>query len=327
MKSAFRILLSLLFAAALHSASAPAGAAVVERVVAVVGERAILLSDLRERARPFLLRINNEVPAGAQRAAAISQLYKTLIERIVDEELEQRAANRARIAVSAREVDEAIGRIAAQNGLEVEQLVDEAVRSGLTERQYRNEVRRQVLEAKLINLRLQGRIRVTQDDLRTSYRRIVLEERRRLRYSASWIRIDAPRSGGTEALSRKRALVETLAVRARAGADFAELARRHSDDAQSRARGGALGELHPGQLPPALDRIALTLEVGEVSQPIRAGEAFFVLKIDSRQESELPSYEQAKAELSERVYLEKMSKAKRQWLDSLRKRTHVEIRL
>jgi peptidyl-prolyl cis-trans isomerase SurA len=318
---------ALLFCVTISTPSLEARATVVERVVAIVGERAILLSDLRERAHPFLLRIQQEVPSGAQRAAAISQLYKSLIERMVDEELEQRAANRARIAVTAREVDEAIARIAAQNGLEIEQLVDEAVRSGLTERQYRNEVRRQVLEAKLLNLRLQGRVRVTEDDLRTAYRRILLEERRKLRYTPAWIRIDAPANLTRDELAKRRTLGEQIAAKARAGDDFAALARLHSNDAATRAAGGVLGEVAPGRLPREIERVALTLEAGESSPPIRSGDAFVIVKVLARQESSLPSFEQAREELAERVYLEKMNKARRHWLDGLRKRTHVEIRL
>src|SRR5262245_45919822 len=177
--------LTLGVVAALFAVSRPSAATVIERVVAIVGERAILLSDLRDRARPFLVKVHQEMPNGAQRAAATSQLYKTLIERMVDEELDQRAANRTRTGVTAKQIDDASGRIAAQNGISVQRLVEEAARSRLNERQYRNEVRRQVLEAKLLNLRLQGRIRVSDDDLKQAYRRLVLEERKRLRFRAS----------------------------------------------------------------------------------------------------------------------------------------------
>src|SRR5262245_30573714 len=89
----------------------PLAATVVERVVAVVGERAILLSDLRKRAAPYLAQIHGTVPAGAQRNAAISQLYKSLVEKMVDEELEQRAAQQAKVVVTEREVEEALGRV------------------------------------------------------------------------------------------------------------------------------------------------------------------------------------------------------------------------
>lgn len=304
-----------------------AGATVVERVVAVVGDRAILLSDVRERARPALVRINEEVPAGAQRAAAISQLYKALLERMVDEELEMRAASRARIVVSAQEVDQALGRIAAQNRLSVEQVIAEAERAGLSEQQYRGEIRRQVLEAKLLNLRLQGRIRVTEADLRAAYRKVVLDERRKLWFRPALIVLQAPRSLGRTEQEARRQLAEDIAAQARRGADFATLARTYSEDPETRARGGLLDPLRAGRLAPALDRLAMGLEVGEVSSPVRVGEALYVLAIVEREESQLPPYEEARAELGERVYLEKMAKARRHWLDGLRRRTHVEIRL
>ena len=318
--------LILRIALTLSLLSASASATVVERVVAVVGERAILLSDLRERARPMLLRIYDEIKDKSKRSAAISQTYKSVLEHMVDEELQQRAANRARIVVNAREVDNAIGRIAVQNGLSVEQLVREAKRAGLTERQYRTEIRRQVLDAKLVNLRLQGRIRITNEDLKNAYRRLILSERRRQFFRAAWIRVDIP-AGTKGGAAQRLAFAEDLARRARGGEDFALLARKHSNDTASAQRGGLLGRLRPGRLPRKIDTIALRLNVGEVSAPVRAGNAFYVVKMIERDESSLPSYSEARDQLSNRIYLEKMSKARRHWLDSLRRRTHVEVRL
>ena len=72
-----------------------ASAAIVERIVAIVGERAILLSDLRQRSRPFLARAYDQYPEGPQRAAATSQIYKVVLDRMVEEELEDEAAKRA----------------------------------------------------------------------------------------------------------------------------------------------------------------------------------------------------------------------------------------
>src|SRR5262245_26408482 len=169
-----------------------ASATVVERIVAIVGERAILLSDLRERAQPFLAQIHQQVPQGAQRNAAISQLYKGLIQKMVDEEIEQRAAVQAKVTVTPREVDEALARVAQQNGVPVEKLLSEAKRSGLDEGAYRDELRRQLLQTKLINVRLQGRIRVTEDDLVKAYRAIELEEREKLSYKAAWLVVAVP---------------------------------------------------------------------------------------------------------------------------------------
>lgn len=316
---------ALIGAASLVGSTTSARAGLVERVVAVVGERAILLSDVKDRAKPFLVKIHQELPAGAQRNAAISQTYKNVLERMVDEELQQRAANRSKIVIDAREVDDAISRVAAQNNLTVDKLVAEARRTGLDERQYRQEIRRQVLEAKLLNLRVQGRIRVTEEDLRSMYRRMLLDERKKLGFRAAWIRLDLP-SSDKKLLAARRALAESLSETARSG-DFAALAKQHSDDTATRDRGGQLPRLEPGKLPRALDLALLGLEVGQVTPALRVGDSFFVLKLLERDESELPTFAEAKDELGERVYLEKMAKARKSWMDSLRKQTHLEIRL
>jgi peptidyl-prolyl cis-trans isomerase SurA len=303
-----------------------ANATVVERVVAVVGERAILLSDLRERAQPFLVQIQQQVPNGAQRNAAISQLYKGLIEKLVDEELEQRAAIQAKVAVTPHEVDEALAKVASQNGVSVDRLLQEARRTGLDEAAYRDELRRQLLQTKLINVRLQGRIRVSEDDLHTAYQKLVLEERDKLGFKVGWVLI-AVRPGAQAAeLSARRTLAENVS-HAALTRDFGELVRRFSDDPATRANGGVLPATHLAELAPQLRRIVASLEVGQPSAVVVVPTGFAVLKLLEREESSLPSFDEAKGELAQRVYLEKMTQARRSWLDNLRRQQHVEVRL
>ncbi len=302
--------------------SAPARATVVERVVAVVGEDAVWMSDLRGRAVPYLLRIQQEIPNASQRAATISQLYKTLVERLVEEALLQNAARQANITVKDEDVQQALERVAEQNGISLAALLAEARSGGLTDNQYREELRRQILDARLVNLRLQARVQVREEDLQRVYRAAVLTERKRLGFEAAWIVLDP----GADQISSSR-LAEILAKRARSGESFAELAKTYSADPGTRVRGGSLGKLRPGELPPHVDRVVVNLEVGEVSTPIRKDGRVYLVKVLSRDPSQLPSYEDAKGQLAERLYGEKMSKARARWLNQLRHQTHVEIRL
>jgi len=299
-----------------------AQATVVERIVATVGERAILLSDLKRRAEPFMQQVQQGVPAGAQRSAAISQVYKAVLQKIVDEELMEKAAAQAKVTISAIEVDEALKRVAAQNKLTVEQVLTEAERAGLAESKYREELRRQLLEAKLLNVRLQGRIRITEEDLKLAYRKLETEERGQLGVQLAWIVIRSADRGPAEA----RKLANEAAQRARQE-DFAAVARALSEDPATREGGGVMARVRPDQLPPDLARNSVNLAVGQVSQPFRAGADFVVLKVLDRDASNMPDYESAKRELSERVYMDKMSQARRVWLDNLRRQHHVEVRL
>jgi peptidyl-prolyl cis-trans isomerase SurA len=178
-----------------------------------------------------------------------------------------------------------------------------------------------------LNLRIQGRLRVSEDDVRAAYQHLVSDERKQLGFKAAWIRVSAPRGLGADALKARRDDVDRVVAAARRGQDFGELARRYSEDESTRERGGALGQLKPGQLPAALDAVALSLDVGAVSEPVRLGDDFVILRLVSRDESQLPTFEDARDELGQRVYMEKMGKAKHHWIEGLRRQTHVEVRL
>jgi peptidyl-prolyl cis-trans isomerase SurA len=306
----------------LLAVASAAHATVVERIVATVGERAILLSDLKHRAEPFMLQVQQTVPVGAQRNAAISQVYKAVLQKIVDEELMEKAASQAKVTITPTEIDEALKRVAAQNHLPVEQVLAEAERAGMSESKYREELRRQLLEAKLLNVRLQGRIRITEEDLRAAYQKIEAEERQQLNVRLGWIVIRGENHSAAEA----RQLADEAVTRARRE-DFASVARALSEDPATRSQGGAMKKAQPSGLPPDIARNSLALAVGQVSLPFKVGGDFIILKVLERDPSNLPDFESSKRELSERVYMDKMAQARRTWLDNLRRQQHVEVRL
>jgi peptidyl-prolyl cis-trans isomerase SurA len=103
------------FSGAATLAHAPAAeAGVVEKIVAVVGDDAILLSELRQRAAPLIRVLASKAPAGPQRTAAESQVYKDVLSRMVEETLEAQAADRQKVTVTPDEIDRAIENVAGQ---------------------------------------------------------------------------------------------------------------------------------------------------------------------------------------------------------------------
>jgi peptidyl-prolyl cis-trans isomerase SurA len=317
----------------------PAEAVVVERIVAIVGERAILLSELRDRARPYLVAVQQKLPTGAQQAAAESQIFKELIEKMIDEELEAQAASKARVSVSTEEIDNAIQNIAASQGMTTEQLYKSALAaSGMTRQEYREELRRQILEGKMVQLRVRGKVRISEEDVRTQFERTVREERRRREYRPSWIVLRIMPGSSPEAIAERKALAADLIARARRGEDFAELARKFSDDPETRDKGGDLGIRAPqgspnaitGKRPvmaPELENVLLPLEPGQVAGPLQVGDAIAVLKLVDRQASRYTTLEAARGEMLQRLQAEILEKAKRRWLEDLKKRTHIDVRL
>jgi peptidyl-prolyl cis-trans isomerase SurA len=330
------------FALALATAGSlarDASAVIVERVVAVVGDEPILLSELRTRARPFLLQIQERVPEGAQRAAAESQVLRDLVQKMIDEKLEEQSARKANVTVSSEEIDNAFRTIGTQQGITVDEVFRLArAKSGVGEVEYREEIRRQLLEGKMLQLRVKGRVRITDEDVRATFERVRREERKRLEYHPAWVVVRVPPGATREAKEERRALAEQLAARARGGEDFAALARLYSDDARTKEAGGDLDTRAPEGSPaalagrrdvlaPDLEAAVLNLEPGGVTAPIFVADAFVVLKLLSRQKSRYTTLEAAEPEMEARVQSEIFEKARRKWLEELRRRTHVEERL
>jgi peptidyl-prolyl cis-trans isomerase SurA len=339
MRAPLRLALSFAaVAAAIACAPRPARAVVVERVVAVVGDRPILKSELHSRARPFLLQIAQRVPPGPQQAAAESTVFQELLQKMVDEELEIQAADKAKVTVTADEIDSALHNVSSAQGISVADLMKGAVKSGLTEQEYREEMRRQILEFKMLQLRVKGRVRITEEDVKAMYERTVREERKRREYRPQWIVLRIPHGSSRDAMTEREVLARDLVRRARAGEDFGALAKRYSDDTSTRDAGGDLGIKAPqgspqaagGKRPvlsPDLENAVMPLEPGQVTDPIHIADAIVILEVAERQPSHYTTYDAAKNEMLQRLQTEILDKAKRKWLDELKSRTHLDVRL
>lgn len=93
---------------------------------------------------------------------------------------------------------------------------------------------------------------------------------------------------GKKELSDAEAKAKADSIRAQlaAGADFAELAKKESDDTGSGANGGDLGAFRHGQMVPQFDSAAFALKVGEISPVVRTQFGYHVLKVESRAKEE-----------------------------------------
>jgi peptidyl-prolyl cis-trans isomerase D len=79
-----------------------------------------------------------------------------------------------------------------------------------------------------------------------------------------------------------RQAAEKIAQQARAGADFAELARKHSQDPGSASEGGDLDYFGRDRMVPAFEEVAFSLEPGAVSDPVRTEFGYHVIKVTDK---------------------------------------------
>ena len=131
------------------------------------------------------------------------------------------------------------------------------------------------------------------------------------------------REGLSEAEARDR--LQKLREQVVAGADFAELARRHSEDA-SASKGGDLGWVAPGDTVPEFERVMNSLRDKEVSAPVQTPFGWHLVQVLERRADEL-SGERKKTMARQLIRARKADEAYQDWLRQQRDRAYVENRL
>ncbi len=301
----------------------PVGATVVEKVVAIVGDQPILLSELNERARPYLIKIYSGVPK-MQQDVAIAEMRVELIKKMVEERLVAISADKLSVTVTTKEVDDAIKLKAADERKSTAEVMAESARLGMTEADYRDEVRRELLFGKMLETRVRGRVRPSEDDAREYYQRLQVQERRMQQWHGAILTLKLPDGPDGE---RVRELADSIIKQARNGVDFAFLARKYSADAATRDKGGDLGWRAATGLGKPLDEAILRLDRGEISEPLIADSTITIVKILDREQSQIPEYDKVRDAVWGRVRDELMQKQIKLWLDELKQGVYIKVQL
>ena len=319
----FGFVMAAAFATALTQESE---ASIVERIVAIVGERPILLSDLRKRALPFRIHIAASAQHPAAAAAQETGMYRELLNKMVDDRLEELAADKAHVNVTSEEIDRGISKKAESINLSVRELLAEAKRQGLSEQDYRDELRRQVLEGKLIQLRVLPRVRVTDEDARAAYARWIKEMGAEMLVDIRILAMRMPTGASTEHLHAQEALAASIVARARAGESFCTLASQYSDDVQTKGTCGSRGPQPMSSLLPQLQDTVKSMKDGETADPVSyQNEAILIVQMAKA--PHVPAYDEVKGAMQERAMGELIERQRKAWLQELRRGVYVDVRL
>ncbi len=312
-----------------------ARAIIVERVVAVVGERPVLWTELVHRAAATRVQIRMQTRDANVISVQEQEMYRELLDRMIDDRLEEQQADKAHVSVTPDEVDRGIANIAAQaqsqqgRPVSVDDVLAEVHRRGMTDQDFRDEIRRQILEGKLIELRVRPRVRVTDQDAHAAYQHWVQELKEKQPVDVRTLPLHVPASSTPGQVEARRALAQEIVDKARGGTDFCELVTSYSDDTSTRDTCGSRGpQPFAGLLPPIQDAIRAT-KPGTVSDPILVhtppDDAIVVLMYGG--ETKAPPFDQVKGEMDQQALLDALERARKQWLKELRGKVYIDVRL
>jgi peptidyl-prolyl cis-trans isomerase SurA len=299
--------------------------AVVDRVVAVVNEEIITLSEVERWSRPLPGEI--QIEDRLERRERVQEVFRKVLERLIEEKLIDQEVKKSGFKVSGKEVEGTIEGIKRKNGINQEQFERLLAAEGLTFEAFKKDVEKKLLRSKLVNWAVKVEHKVGEKELRDFYQKNQDRYRINESYRPSHILFVVPKEATSDQIRQVRKRCQEVLERIKKGDDFGELARRYSEDASSAKDGGDLGYFKRGELLPALEKEAIRLQVGEVSGIIRTDFGFHLLKLFDRRGGKPPPFEEIREKVQADCYEKEMEKALQQFLTKLKERSVIEIKL
>jgi len=289
---------------------AAGGPIVVDRIVAVVNDEIITLSDLQRE---------------ASKKNAGMQDEHLLLEDLIDKKLQLSAAKRAGITVSDLELRDAVDDIMKRNSMDRKQFDAELSGDGLTFDQYQAELREQITLSRAFNKYVRAGLVLDDAELRAYYEhnQKAYAQPEEIRVRQIFIKLPDDAAPGQAAAVKVRA--RSAFERARAGEDFIKLVREFSEGGNAVADGD-LGYMRRDHAQPVIEQATQTLKPGEIAGPLLSAGGYHIIRLEEIRTPVAP-FAKVKDGIQAALYQQKLENAYRTWLQALRGDTHIENRL
>lgn len=246
-----------------------------DRIVAVVGNDAITLYELKSRLQSALAQLQRQgTPLPPQNI-----LEQQMLERMIMDRVQIQSAKEMGLRVDDTQLEQTIGRIAASNKLTLAQFKEALQKDGIPYPRFREEIRNEILITRLREREVDSRLVISDaeiDNFLTQAGGHTAEE-----YEVAHILLRAPESASPEQLQKLKAKAEEVLKRARNGENFAELAASYSD-APDALQGGSLGLRPLDRMPEIFTSAVKGMNKGQVSDLIRSTNGFHIIKLLDR---------------------------------------------
>jgi peptidyl-prolyl cis-trans isomerase SurA len=246
----------------------------LDRVAAVVNDGIVLRSDVEQQ----LDTISDRLQKAGQQLPPRNVLRQQVLERLVLQELQMQRAERLGLKVSDEMINNALTDVARRNNIKFSDLPAALESQGINYRDYRDEVRRDMVLQGLRQRDVIARVYVSPREVDQCIAKRKASPTVDNEYNLAHILIGIPSAATEKQIAERTSRAQAVYERASRNEDFGQLAITYSESGTA-LEGGALGWRKAGQLPSFVADIIPTLKAGEVTQPIRTPSGLPIFKV------------------------------------------------
>ncbi len=298
-------------------------AEVVDRIVAVVNNDIIALSELNKALTPYNTRIKSlRYPLEKQR----QMLYKVredLLNTLIEQKLADQEVKRLRVSVSESEIDNSIERIKETNYYTDEELREALKNDGLSMDEYREKIKEQILRAKLVNIAIKSKVIITTKDIKKYFDQHPELYGGTKKYHLWNILIPTTSFTGRSGLLEIQKEMDGIFEKLNSGESFTTLAKTSSDS--SKAKGRDLGLFRLTALSPQLQEAIKELKPGEYTSVLETDQGYQIFFVQEIKETDKKTLKDVSAEIESKLFNSIVEERYKSWLKDLRKISHIKI--
>ncbi len=302
--------------------SAVSSARVVDKIVAIVNEQLITLSDVEK----FQKRLTTAglVDDALLRLTDPQVLIKdrnALLQHMIDEKIIDSEVKRKNMEVTIERVEQEIRTIAQGNNISRNQLKDALSAKGVTMSQYQDFIKTSLERQSLIEREVTSKIRISDDDISSYY----LSKKgpsgaQIFEYTLAHILFN-PKTGGDEsALARARAVEEKL----KSGQSFEKLAEQFSEDPNF-SKGGEMGTFRAGEMVKEIENAVRKAGPNETTGIVKTAQGYQIIKIMKRTLISDPRLEEERENLRRELYSDAFKRQFRLWLNQRKDEAFIRV--
>ena len=303
-------------------------AEMVDKIVAVVNDDIITLSELEDETTDIYKTLADK-KSSENLLAAMDEARELALNQMIDRTLMEQKAKQFNLSVSEKEIDSAFERMKSNMSLNSSQFRQKLKKSGMSEEQYRNKLRDNILQSKIVSVDVRSKIIITDEMVLEYYdqhytSRVNQGDFYLLQMGFSW-----DKSAATE-IKESKAKTLNLAKRihnlVEGGQDFKTLAKKFSD-LPSASDGGDIGVFTLDEMAPAMQSAVKDLQPDELSSIVELQSGYQFFKLLSGEGEAIvvtSSLESSKDEIRDKLYAEKMQEAYKLWVIQLKESAYIQ---
>ena len=256
---------------------AAADANVIDAIAVVVNDEVITKNEIAAQVR------SQEANMKAQNLPLPdpADLRRQVIEMMVSQRAQVQLAKEMGVKVDDTQLDRTLQRIAENQKITVQQLRNEAEKTGVSFAEYREQIRTEIMLNRLREHEVEGKVQVSDAEVDTFLAAEKAAAAERVQVNLSQIMVRIPENASPEQIAARKSIADEVMRQLRTGADFAKMATTYSDSSDA-LKGGEVGWRDAAAIPPVFAQALGKLKPGQVTPIIRSAVGFHILKLVDR---------------------------------------------